>query len=135
MNLRRIANLLVLWTTLSAWLLGSVSQPLHELTAHHVRCAEHGMWMEAELNVVSSDGGHHDAPAAHKDATPPNAHEHGCAFAGHGTPTPPPVLAVVAAVADATPELVNAALPIPPPTAAVLAYAPKTDPPLTALPA
>lgn len=132
-NLRRLANLLVMWTTLSAWLLGSVSQPIHGLTAHHVVCPEHGMLMEVELNVVSNDGGHHDAPAAHTDGTAPGAHEHGCVFAGMGTPTSPPPVAHIEAIADATPELVHAALPIPPPTTAVLAYAPKTDPPLTTL--
>ena len=97
---------------------------LHDLVAHHTRCAEHGEWVDAE------DG----APLTHDSVTPPLAkqtHTH-CAMAAaqhRPTTTARPVVALrnlpPTALPPQRPPPQSGASSVPP-----LKVAPKQSPPL-----
>ncbi len=122
---RQLRNLFVLCTVVLAWLGGSVAQELHWVTNPHVRCAEHGEWIEAGASASDESGA-----KAKNEEHAPLKHEHGCVFGGAlNNATPPTPVVLAKRVAEPKPLIVHAARPRPPPAARVLSYAPKTSPP------
>jgi hypothetical protein len=116
-----------IWLLIAAFAVGQAAALVHGLETRHVRCAEHGEWIDVPWTTAPSDGDRDARVAVHGEAGAIDA-DH-CIFGDHARVVTAPSAVALAAVELVRLDLTTALAARCVPVASPLRFAPKTSPP------